>query len=209
MSDIRSEINDLRFEVSELFKLAEQKIKLIEHLDGGLPFPPVNQLRYVAFHLLRAESTDDPNAQRDELKKSKNHCQRAIYDAVEVGIMHYLEQLKVFKVDYQTVGITGVIPNYLEFIQIANEAQDFISTITRDSISDHCNNRGDQYSESTRIFKILRDNNAVLEAARIELDKKLDRNRKSFFLTMSGIIIAITGVIVAIYFGMKPPPISQ
>lgn len=73
-------------EISELFESAEAKIKLIEHLDDGLLFSAVNQLRYVSFHILRFHKITDNDLKDEELRKAKNHCQRAIYDAMEIGI---------------------------------------------------------------------------------------------------------------------------
>ncbi len=114
-------------EISELFVLAKEKIKLIEHLDEGLTFQAVNQLRYVAFHLLRADKTTEENLKKEELRKAKNHCERAIYDAVEPGIVHYLEEIRTFQNDYRMVEITNIIPNYLDISRKADESSGFIS----------------------------------------------------------------------------------
>ncbi|MDL2269251.1 hypothetical protein LJC71_08875 [Desulfosarcina sp. OttesenSCG-928-A07] len=184
-------------EIDQLFKLAEEKIKLVENLDG-LPFPAVNQLRYVAFHLLRAEFAPDEKHRESELRKAKNHCQRAIYDASEIGIMHYLNEFALFQNDYRTTTITDVVPDYLEHRRLANEARNFAASITRKSISDHCENQDDQYQKSGEYFEALRKNNEILQEARPELGKKIQRNRRYFLFAITGLTVAILTLIVTI-----------
>ncbi len=136
-------------EISELFSIAEEKIKLTQNLAGELGFPAINQLRYVAFHLLRAETAVDIDVKNEEYRKAKNHCERAIYDAVESGIIYYLDKIRDFKEDYATVIIPEVLPDYIGICKEAVEANVFISSITRNSVSDHCNNEGDKYDTGT------------------------------------------------------------
>ena len=185
-------------EISELFALAEEKIKLIEHLGEGLTFPSVNQLRYVAFHLLRADKTTDENLKKEELRKAKNHCERAIYDAVEPGIVHYLEEIRTFQNDYRMVEITNIIPNYLDISRKADESSGFISERIKDSISDRSNNQGDQYQEATSLFEELKEAVKLLSYARPELNKKLRKYRLVFLVSVATLIVAAMGVIVSL-----------
>ena len=185
-------------EISELFALAEEKIKLIEHLGEGLTFPSVNQLRYVAFHLLRADKAPDENLRKEELRKAKNHCERAIYDAVEPGIVHYLEEIRTFQNDYRMVEITNIIPNYLDISRKADESSGFISERIKDSISDRSNNQGDQYQEATSLFEELKEAVKLLSYARPELNKKLRKYRLMFLVSVATLIVAAMGVIVSL-----------
>lgn len=185
-------------EISELFVLAEEKIKLIEHLGEGLTFPAVNQLRYVAFHLLRADKTTDENLKKEELRKAKNHCERAIYDAVEPGIVHYLEEIRTFQNDYRMVEITNIIPNYLDISRKAEESSDFILERIKDSVSDRSNNQGDQYQEATSLFEELKEAVKLLSYARPELNKKLKKYRLMFLVSVATLIVAAIGVIVSL-----------
>ena len=185
-------------EISELFALAEEKIKLIEHLGEGLTFPSVNQLRYVAFHLLRADKTTDENLKKEELRKARNHCERAIYDAVEPGIVHYLEEIRTFQNDYRMVEITNIIPNYLDISRKADESSGFISERIKDSISDRSNNQGDQYQEATSLFEGLKEAVKLLSYARPELNKKLRKYRLVFLVSVATLIVAAMGVIVSL-----------
>ena len=101
-------------EISDLFKLAEKKIKFVENLDEGLLFPAVNQLRYVAFHLLRESEAQDISLKQEELRKAKNHCQRAIYDSVETGITFCLVKIHEFQEDYKLIVVADVVPAYID-----------------------------------------------------------------------------------------------
>lgn len=191
-------MDNLLSEIDYLFVLAEQKIKAIEHLDGGLYLPAVNQLRYVAFHLLRSEKSASEDIKKEELRKAINHCQRAIYDAVECGTTHYLEKIKIFQEDYARVIIPDIIPNYVEITKLANDASDFISKITRESISDHCNNRGDQYKESSAFFDKLKIQSELLESSRPELNKKLQKDREKLVILLGTFVLTAVGILVTI-----------
>lgn len=191
-------MDELFSETHSLFTFAEEKIKLIEHLGNGLKFPAVNQLRYAGFHLFRAESASDPEKRNNELRKAKNHCQRAIYDAVEVGILYYLERFKVFQYDYRKECIFDVVLRYHEYRSLANKITNFISSITRDSISDHCNNRGDQYQLSTEYLNQLKEIDEVLQVSRDELNKKIRDRRTQIVLSLWSLILTIVGLIVSL-----------
>ena len=198
-------MSTLLSEISELFALAEEKIKLIQNLIGELAFPAVNQLRYVAFHLLRAEKEPNTDTKKEEYRKAKNHCERAIYDAVEAGIVYCLYTIRIFQEDYRTVIVPNILPDYIDICKKATEANHFISTMTKDSIGDHCSNRGDQYRESTNIFNELHDAIKLLTSARPELNKKIKKQRIAFLVTMISIIIAIIGLIIGL---VSLPPAS-
>ncbi len=186
-------------EISELFKLAEEKIKLIENLeDGGLPLPAINQLRYVAFHLLRAENIVEDKIKDEELRKAKNHCQRAIYDAIEIGIIHLLDKIKVFQMDYKLVSIVDIVPSYIPICKRADEITYFLSEASRRSIEDHSNNRGDYYEKSNELFNELQENVKLLDYSRPELNKKLQKSRITFIISISALIASFLSVIIAI-----------
>jgi hypothetical protein len=64
--------------IQRLFEIAEQKIKECERLETSLLIPSVNQLRYVAHHLIKALCSCDERFIESEIDKSENHCYRAI-----------------------------------------------------------------------------------------------------------------------------------
>ena len=86
----------------------------------------------------------------------------------------------------------------IDICKKAKEANEFISKITKNSIADHCNNRGDQYKASEKIFKELLEAVQLLKYARPELNKRMRKNRKTFMLSISALIISFIGIIIAI-----------
>ena len=191
-------LEDIPSDISELFALAEEKIKLVQNLRGDITFPAVNQLRYVAFHLLRADRESDTSRKAEEFRKAKNHCERAIYDAVEAGIVHCLDKIRVFQQDYRTVVITNVVDDYVGMCCHAAEASQFISQMTRTSIGDHFDNRGDRYRESTELFEKLLGHTEVLACARPELNKRLLANHRDYIYRTKMLIIAVLALLIAL-----------
>lgn len=184
-------------EIDELFSYAESKIKKIEHLGSGLTTPAVNQLRYVTCHLLRYDRSNNEKEKQEELRKAKNHCERAIYDAVEIGIVFCLRKLENFQEDYATTVVADIVPNYVEIRKTANEANEFISKITKDSTEDHCNNRGDRYKKCAEYFDKLDDYINTLDCARPELNKKMDRERLYVHISIATLILTLIGIYIA------------
>ena len=78
-----------------LFDQAENLLKEVEKVCGDLTVPSINQLRYVGYHIARAIVAQHDDSFFDELKKAENHCKRAIYDAYEVGILYFLDGIKI------------------------------------------------------------------------------------------------------------------
>lgn len=203
---------DLLDEISSLFTYAEQKIKKIEYFADGVSFPAVNQLRYVAFHLLRAEQLrngdEDLNKDElhDELKKAKNHCQRAIYDANEAGVVYYLERIRKFKEDYESETIPDIVPNYISHLVKAREIKKFLWVVGKKSLSERAEglNRIDKekdnndYQKSDGYLIQLQEIEDILDLARPELNKKIDERRKKMLISISGLAIGILAILVTI-----------
>lgn len=199
---------DLLDEISSLFTYAEQKIKKIEYFADGVSFPAVNQLRYVAFHLLRAEQlrNGDEDLYKDELKKAKNHCQRAIYDANEAGVVYYLERIKKFKEDYESETIPDIVPNYISHLVKAREIKNFLWVVGEKSLSERAEglNRIDKgkdnndYQKSDEYLIQLQGIDDVLDLARPELNKKIEKRRKKMLISTSGLAISILAILVSI-----------
>jgi hypothetical protein len=88
-------------EIVQLFDEAESRVKEVELLAHELSIPSVNQLRYVGYHLARSLNEEDNSTEFDlQIGKAKGHCQRAIYDAHEAGIIFMLERVKQFREVY-------------------------------------------------------------------------------------------------------------
>lgn len=203
---------DLRGEISSLFTYAEQKIKKIEYFADGVSFPAVNQLRYVAFHLLRAEQLrngdEDLNKDElhDELKKAKNHCQRAIYDANEAGVVYYLERIRKFKEDYESETISDIVPNYISYLVKAKKIKNFLWVVGEKSLSERAKGLNqidiekdnNDYKKSDEYFIQIKEIDDILDTARPELNKKIEKRRKGMLISIYSLTIGILAILVTI-----------
>ncbi len=103
----RQSIIDLK----DLFKLAEQYAKEVEMLRSEVQIPAINELRYAGYHILNAID-DEETVSEVELLKARSHCHRAMYEAVESGIMFCLDEIKDFQEKHSDVVVSEVIADY-------------------------------------------------------------------------------------------------
>lgn len=171
-------------EYCRLFRLAETKIKRIETLFGDLAIPAVNELRYAGFHCACSLIPESEEAAQDELRSAERHCQRSIYESMEIGISALLNRISYFKKDYRFVPITKAIPDYVEYLRQIRETQDFIGTTNRRDMPD-------AWEDIQGHFDKLLEIERTLEASRPELNKYL-------LLWRIGILIALLSPIVAV-----------
>lgn len=119
-------------ELAALFETAEQRLKEAELLNLELSIPALNELRYVAYHLVRA--LNDGGSSTGELHRARNHARRAIYDATEACLLTLLEQAYSYREAFRRCdGVLATLPEYpaildeLRAIQqrlLANRAND-------------------------------------------------------------------------------------
>ena len=106
------------------FDLAEQRIKRAESRTGKNPFPAVNELRYAGRHVLCAQGDREHPGEADEvvdhedrdlryegraneLRRAKDHCRRARYDAIEFEALVHIKAIELFTRDYRLVSLSG------------------------------------------------------------------------------------------------------
>lgn len=195
-------LSTVKTEIFDLFSRAEQTIKLVENLGEGLTFPAVNQLRYAGQHLLKSDCADNENSKEEHLKKAKYHCQRAIYDASEIGVIHYLEEIRIFQDDYKQVVVTDIVLNYSDTLKKAKKAREFIlknhNKKANNESNEDINKMDSEYEECAKLLKELEEFVDSLTIMRPELNKKIELNRRIAFIAVVGLILAILGLIVAI-----------
>ncbi|MBI2381753.1 MAG: hypothetical protein HYV16_13460 [Gammaproteobacteria bacterium] len=187
-------------EVANLYSQAEEKIKLIEHLNQQLPIPSINELRYAGYHLVQFINSGSP----EELKKAENHCKRAIYDAVEAGVTHQLEMICSFQKDFRMLVLSEHIPSYCELQKQLRAARDLMVKPKRDGID-----RADYYSECTVHLEALRDCFETLESYREDLIKVLRRQNRQTIITWGGLLLTIIGVVFGALSYIKNPAPPQ
>jgi len=189
-------------ELWALYKKAEDAIKTIERLQNeGIVIPSLNELRYAGYHLLRATSSHPPANETEDgfdeqISRARKHCKRAIYDALEVGIIDRLEAIALFQHDYRMVNISEVLSDYVDLKNRAKQAKDFIENTQKD-------NRDEFYDRCLEYFHELVEIADKLEAAREELNKKITRRRHQFIGWSITVVIGILGLIVSLLIYYK------
>lgn len=189
-------------ELARLYRQAEEKIKLVENLSQELSIPAVNELRYAGYHMVQYLSgAGEPEI---ELKKAQNHCKRAIYDAVEAGITHQLEMIRIFQHDFKVLILSDFIPNYPALQKQIREARDLILAPKSDR-----NDRAAYYEECVAHLENLRGSLDKLDEHREELLKRLKLKNRSSIATWSMLAATLIATVIGATFAalayLKPP----
>ena len=188
-------------EIVNLFDRAEDLVKEVEKSNGELSIPSINELRYVGYHLARALSTDPSSDVDAEISKAKNHCKRAIYDAYEVGIIFFLENLRQFSERHveNSDHVLAVIPTYVEDLAAVQKASDFIGDIKKN----YRNDRDQYYVEAQPHYQVLREISGKFLAAEPLVQRahrkaiKRDRRQTRRFITTT--LLSILGIAVVCF----------
>lgn len=188
-------------EIVALFDEAERKVKEVEQFNQELSVPSINELRYVGYHIARALCGEDGSVEiTEQLHKAKGHCQRAIYDAHEIGIIHLLEQIRGFKDAYQCSShiVVEVIPEYVDLLISADQAREFVVQ----NGQKNPDNRGAYYLECAPHYATLKATVSKLTTAAPVIDSKIAAARAAEqtatrqFILMA--LLAILGIVVTI-----------
>jgi len=182
----------------DIFCEAEKQLKHSEYDTNNLSIPSINQLRYVAFHLIESFQSKDEIKINEELSKAINHAQRARYDAVELGMIYFLEQIKIFQDSYSSYTETlEILGNYIDYLTKAQNASDKLQVIKENE-----KDRDKYYQNIVPHYQILKDVYLSLQTAIPLINKKIEENNnktreenKRFIigagLTVIGIIVSI------------------
>jgi hypothetical protein len=188
----RSELNEVR----NLFNEAEKALKTVEHLHGeGIIVPAINELRYAGNHLLRAAAAIDPDEKQKNIERAKNHCKRAHYDAIEIGVIAYLEKFDKFHNDYRLIPIRPVIPEYPHYLKVRRTVLNFVEDASPEQ-------RHKFHTQLDSYFKELKEILDNLEDYREDLNKSMAIRRMAALTSFVMIALAIPGAIAA-YFQLS------
>ena len=181
-------------EIARLFDKADTFAKEIEMFRSNISIPPVNELRYAGHHLTQALVAKDKTDFRDEVRKSKGHCQRSMYEASESGITHALDLVKGFREDYKDLIVSEIVPGHSGMRRKATKASEMLSRgrVDRDSAE----NQAEQYMET---FRELRDIVETLDASRDDLNaKRVDGIKADRRFSIRIIVMIVVPALLAI-----------
>lgn len=184
-------------EIDVLFAKAEIACKKVETPFGeGVVIPAINELRYCGRHLLNACLNDSD----EDLRKARNHCQRAIYDAAEAAALISIEAFIRFKERFDDIQIANIINNYQEICKSFEELQ---KKLQNSSGADGVKLAA--YEEMQSAADLAMEHLLLIDGMEEELKKaQLDARRsererqRDYRLKMTGIIFTGLAVIVGI-----------
>lgn len=174
-------------QVRDLFRNAERQIKRAEEISGELAIPAVNELRYAGWHLLEALCSGGPDNGAEQLARARRHCQRAIFDASDAGVVYLLERVKTFQDDYRRIPISDVIHNYTDLRKNIADTRNEISKARETNES-----RDGYYQQAASSVIRLKNIVDLLEESREELNKVVRRDNRGAF--MSWLMVVITAI---------------
>ncbi len=195
--------NDAPYRIGDLrarYDTADKFAREVAEFRFEIPIPAYNELRYAGYHLL--QSLDDSGAisSNEQLRRAISHCERAMYEAAEAGIISVLDSIDQFRKDYKNIVVKDVVDNYASIVVQARDAQDLLARGRSDRLSS--SERVSCYMET---FRQLRTASATLEASRDDLNAKLSeqvRDKRRFIvrclLILLGIAVAAAGVAIGV-----------
>jgi hypothetical protein len=99
----------------ELFRQAEVQLKQTEQIDRNLTIPAINELRYVAFHLLRALSEQDSTGFDADIERAENHASERFMTRPRRVSSHYWKKPKPIN---PILRISNVPPKFCQIMLI-------------------------------------------------------------------------------------------
>lgn len=162
---------------------------------ADVSIPAHNELRYAGHHLLQALDDSGTISSNEQLRRAVSHCERAMYEAAEAGIISTLESINRFREDYKNIVVKDIVDNYSSILREAGKARDLLASGRSGQMSS--SERASGYMET---FRQLRDASEMLEASRDDLNAKVAeqvRDSRRFFvralLILLGIVVAAAG----------------
>ena len=183
-------------ELRRLYEKADSLAREVGELRGEVQIPAINELRYAGHHLL--QSIDDAGTVEIEtLRKAKSHCERAMYEAAEAGIMFCLDSIKEFREDYRDVVVSDVIHDYPQRCAWAQQTLDMVvkGRSDRDSVESHV----DAYMEE---FRVVRGTLRLFDASRDDLNAIRARQVQDHRRFVIRVLVMLLGILVTLVLGI-------
>ena len=196
------DLADTLKETLALYETADRFVREVGTFREDAVIPALNELRYAGHHVVQSIGADGMVTNARQIRKAHGHCERALYEASEAGIMVAGRAIASFRKSYPGIVIRDVIKDYSDFRLLAKKAQVQVDAgrANRESILG-------QTQEYMEMYRQLRDAVDVLDVSRDDLEAKIEINRKAdrqFVLTLVtrislGILAAAVVLVVAFW----------
>ena len=171
----------------EKYALADRLSKLLSVLTEEAAIPAVNELRYAGFHLLKATNASGSVEDGEHLTRAIEHCERAIYDATEAGILASVQNIDRVLSSYGLVTIPNIVPTLPEIRQARAAAVEMLIA-----------NRTGSLADRVGIFEELLQHSRTLELAKPDLDKEATLASTRRFRSFVALGLTATGALSAL-----------
>lgn len=173
-------------ELRDRYALAERLSKQVAHFTREAIIPAQNELRNAGYHLLKALDANGQANADDQLDKAIDHCDRAIYDAAEAGLVVVIDRLNDYFRQYESVSMHEVIPN---IATIRGWVSDGVEMITDGREGD-----GIDSLEFSSLFRHLIDAVHTIEHHLHELNQLLKKERRAARLFYLAVLACAAGI---------------
>lgn len=186
-------------EIRELYDRADILARDVGELRSEVQIPAINELRYAGHHVLQA-ITDDGAVDIEAFGKAKGHCERAMYEAAEAGIMFCLDSIEDFGRTYSDLVISEVIPDYHQRLARAQHALDLVvkGRSERASVEEHV-------AMYMAEFQVVRETMRLFDASRDDLNAKKAQQVREYrqfviraLLVLLGVLVTATGLVLSL-----------
>ena len=199
ISSSRTESIDQTFShYRKLYEEADRFAREVAEFRQAISIPAHNELRYAGHHLLQALDDSGTVADEEQLRRACSHCERAMYEAAEAGIISMLRSIAQFQKDYKDIVVAEVVPTYGDCKAMARKAQDLLTRGRSKEVA-----AIETASEYMDAFRKLRDASDLLEDARDDLNAKLTdqkRGTRRFIVTTVIALLGALGAVAIIVF---------
>ena len=180
-------------EISELYEEADAFSREVSEFRDEAVIPAMNELRYAGHHFIHAIVSDDISVTLRELKSSRSHCERALYESSEAGMTAAgLEIIKV-RDDYPSLNLEKLIPGYGGYVTEVRKAQQMVvkGRTNRESVQAHTR-------EYMHQFRNLRDSAEAIFTSIDRLNAQVDEDKREDRKYLRRLGLQIVGSILAI-----------
>ena len=184
-------------ELRQLYETADRFAREIAEFRTEIAIPAYNELRYVGYHLLRALNNDGKIVDEEQLRRAKNHCERAMYEAAEAGIISALDSIRAFRHDYKDIVVSEVVSGYTDMLVLAQKAQDLLARGRADRVS-----AMKQASKYMNTFRELHTALEKLEASRDDLNAKIRAEAREIRRFALQLALTVLGIVTAAVLGI-------
>ena len=196
------DLADILQETLALYETADRFVREVGTFREDAVIPALNELRYAGHHVVQSIGAGGIVTDASQIRKARGHCERALYEASEAGIMVAGRAIVSVRKSYPGIVISEVVKDYSDFRLLAKKAQVQVDAgrADRESVLG-------QTQEFMDTYRHLREAVDVLDASRDDLEAKREINRKAdrqFVLTLMtrislGILAAAVALIVALW----------